>query len=328
MDTLLYLISIFTGSFGAWFIEQFGSKLGLIDLPNERSSHSKPTPKGGGIGILFVFIIISLLTQIPFIFWLPVVLLALVSLMGDKNDFSPILRLFFQLMAAIAICIGAGGFPAYRLEGILLGLFLVLFVVGTANFYNFMDGINGISAITGVIAFGLLACSKYYFDRSETFIMLSICISLACVGFLPFNIPKAKVFIGDVGSILLGFAYASLVIFISESVLDFCCLVSFLFPFYVDALSTMVVRIRNGESLIRPHRSHLYQLLANEKGFPHWKISLAYGLFQLIVGSSVLWVKPYGIFAVLSTLGGYLAAFMFISVMVRRDLFGVPKGVS
>ena len=92
---------------------------------------------------------------------------------------------------------------------------------------------------------------------------------------------------GDVGSILLGFVFAGMVVFLSGNLLDFICMAGFLFPFYADELNTMIVRLRDGENLTKPHRRHLYQLLANEYGIAHWKVSLGYGLFQLIVGISI-----------------------------------------
>ena len=172
---------------------------------------------------------------------------------------------------------------------------LVVFIVGTANFYNFMDGINGISGITGIIGFGMIAFYALYFGNSSHLSTLAICMSISCVGFLPFNVPKAKVFMGDVGSILLGFVFSGLVVYLSENVLDFVCLMSFLFPFYADELITMVIRLKNKENLTKAHRRHLYQILANEYGISHWKISTGYGLFQLMIGISILLLKTYGV---------------------------------
>jgi len=147
-----------------------------------------------------------------------------------------------------------------------------------------------------------------------------MCICLCCLGFLPFNITKAKVFIGDVGSILLGFVFAGMVVLLSKSFLDFVCLAAFLFPFYSDELTTMAVRIRDGENLLRPHRRHFYQVLANEKGISHWKISVGYGLLQLIVGVSILLVKNYGNIIVLSLLAAYFVAFTVVSSAIRKNL--------
>ena len=196
------------------------------------------------------------------------------------------------------------------------------------NAYNFMDGINGIAAITGIVAFGLLAFYAFNIEGNISFAVLSTSIALSCLGFLPFNMPKAKVFMGDVGSILLGFAFASIVVYLSTEFVDFVCLASFLFPFYADELTTMAVRIRDGENLARPHRRHLYQLLTNEYNIPHWKISIGYGVFQLLVGLTVLLVRPHGMLMVLSLLFAYFTAFIFVSFSVRKRLAVTSRQVS
>lgn len=197
---------------------------------------------------------------------------------------------------------------------------LAIFVVGTANYYNFMHGINGVAAITGTVGFGLLALSNFFSEGDSPFAVFSICIVLSCLGFLPFNIPKARVFMGDGGSILLGFVFAGMVVVLSRDVLDFMVLSAFLFPFYADELTTLVVRIKDGDRLTRPHRKHLYQLLTNEKRISHWKISVGYGLFQLVVGVTVLLLKPFGILMVLSLLVAYFGGFVVVSSIVRRSL--------
>ena len=130
----------------------------------------------------------------------------------------------------------------------------------------------------------------------------------------------AKVFIGDVGSILLGFSFAAIVVILSKSILDFVCLAGFLFPFYADELTTMAARIKDGENLFKPHRRHPYQLLANEKGIPHWKISIAYGLAHLIVGIAILLLRPFGITVVLLLLTVYFLAFIAVSSVIRKNL--------
>ena len=183
-----------------------------------------------------------------------------------------------------------------------------------------MDGIDGIAGITGVVGFGLLSFFAYSSGINTPFFVLTICISLSCIGFLIFNIPKARVFMGDVGSIFLGFAFAGLVFLLSRTLLDFLCLVSFLFIFYTDELTTMAVRIRDGENLTKAHRRHFYQLLANEYEIPHWKISAGYGLLQLGVGISILLVKSFGALMVLLLLALYFAVFAGISFYVRSRL--------
>ncbi len=199
-------------------------------------------------------------------------------------------------------------------------ILLSIFIVGTANFYNFMDGINGIAGITGVVGFGLLSYYAYISGHKASIFTLSICISLACLGFLPFNMPKARVFMGDVGSILLGFVFAGMVVWLSKSLLDFVCLAAFLFPFYADELTTMVVRLRDGESLLNPHRRHLYQLLANEYEIPHWKVSVGYGITQLLIGISILLIKDIGNIAVISTLIFYFCGISMLSFLIRKKI--------
>ncbi len=316
----LYLSSLILGGIGAWVIGISGQRLGLLDSPNSRSSHRSPTPTGGGIGILVSFAISSSIIQIPLLFWIPATFLALMSFLGDKFDFSPKFRLPLQFVAAIILYSGIKSLHLTHIESLLLIVPLTIFMVGTANFFNFMDGINGIAAITGIVGFGLLSAFTIISEYQNSCSIICICLSLACLGFLPFNFPNAKVFMGDIGSILLGFVFAGMVVWLSESLLDFICLASLLFPFYADELTTMAVRIKDGENLLQAHRRHLYQLLANEREISHWKISLGYGLFQLIVGITVLLVRSYGGIVVLSTLGAYFGIFILVSFVVRKDL--------
>ncbi len=200
---------------------------------------------------------------------------------------------------------------------------IFIFVLGTANFYNFMDGINGIAGLSGVIGFGLLGV--YTLDRpsqdalQNALSLLSICVSLACLGYLPFNMPRARVFMGDVGSVLLGFVFACLVVTLSRNYVEMVCFAALLFPFYADELTTMTVRLRNHEDLTQSHRRHLYQLLANEFGFAHWKISSAYAAVQLAIGAGVLLAyTSYGAPAVLIFLTLCFIGFTLLTARIRK----------
>ena len=317
---MIFLISFFLGGAGGWSIANYGMKLSLLDKPNSRSSHETIMPKGGGIGILAAFFVSSILLSIPKSFWIPAVFLSLFSFWGDRSEIRPRMRLFFQLAMGTILIIGiltekGGGFGSYALMP-----FMLIFVAGTANFYNFMDGINGIAGITGIIGFGLVGYYAMNFGNSSSLSSLPISISLACMGFLPFNVPKAKVFMGDVGSVLLGFVFSGLVVYISENALDFVCLMSFLFPFYADELITMVIRLKNKENLIKAHRRHLYQILVNEYGISHWKVSIGYGLLQLMIGISILLVKSMGLIKVLSILVLYSCFFAICSFIFRKKI--------
>ena len=316
----LYVSSLFLGAAGAWFIGNFGLKLGLIDRPNQRSSHLHATPKGGGTGILIGFVVVALSLKLPASFWGPAVLISILSFAGDRLNLSPYLRLFFQFAAGLIFLVNLWLSGHWQIPGILLIIPLSVFVVGTANFFNFMDGINGIAAITGVVGFGLLSFYSLSADRQPYLLIFNLCIALSCLGFLPFNIPKAKVFMGDVGSILLGFIFAAIVIWMSDNFIDFICLSSFLFMFYADELTTMLVRIKDGERLSQPHRRHLYQLLANDYAVSHWKISLGYGFFQLVIGFSILALKDSGTLLILLVIISYFCCFSIVSSIFRKRL--------
>lgn len=319
---MLYLVNIILGALGAWFIGHFGGSLSLINYPDGRSSHRVATPRGGGIGIFAAFLLTCLLIDIPLAFWLPVTIISLLGFCADCVELTPKLRLYVQFIAAVALILGMKYIQTNLVIGMMFIPLWAIFMVGTSNFYNFMDGINGIASITGFVAFGLLSLYLYLSGINTPFVALAACISFSCLGFLPFNMPQAKVFLGDVGSVPLGFVFAAMVFVLSEEILDFVCFASLLFPFYIDELTTMAVRLKGGEKITQAHRKHLYQLFANEKGIAHWKISLSYGLLQLIVGGNVLLLKNYGILPVLLFLGLCSFGFIWVNICMRQSLSG------
>jgi Fuc2NAc and GlcNAc transferase len=315
----LSIAGFILGGAGAAAIQFFAPRLGLVDIPNHRSSHTTPTPKGGGIGIFAIFLVACAGTGQPLFFSFSAASIALLGLYSDRREISPKIRLLLQFScAALAVISLYNTLPAGIMAITLLPLFL-LFIVGTANFYNFMDGINGIAAITGVISFGMMAYYSHSTAPDAVSWAMPAAISCSCLGFLPFNFPKARIFMGDVGSVLLGFIFAFFVLVLSSNLLDFLCYASLLFPFYIDELSTMVIRLKNGERLTQAHRKHLYQILANEAALAHWKVSLLYGLLQIIVGISVFALKPFGITAVLFFLLLVSVSFILVSLFVRQQ---------
>jgi len=317
---ILYILSIFLSSTGARLVAKYGRYLKLLDKPNARSSHRTVTPKGGGVGILAAFIVVAITLKMPVTFWIPAVTLSVISFFGDRFEISPLFRLMFQFAAGLIFLTGIWkGQPTSSLDYLMI-LPLSVFIVATANYYNFMDGINGIAGITGVVGFGLLSFYSFSSGANPSTLALNICLSLCCLGFLPFNVPRAKVFMGDVGSVLLGFVFATTVIGLSKSFLDFICLASFLFPFYADEISTEFTRLKDAEKLWTPHRRHFYQLLANEYGIPHWKVSLGYGLGQFFVGASILAFMNAGLLAVLSIIFLYFFIFTLVTNALRKRL--------
>ncbi|MCG7852182.1 MAG: hypothetical protein MIO92_06635, partial [Methanosarcinaceae archaeon] len=171
----VYISSFLFGAGGGWLISRWGKVLGLLDSPNKRSSHNTIVPKGGGIGVLAAFFVSCLFLSIPKGFWVPATILALFSLWGDRSGISPKIRLIFQFAASFILLAGifiSQGSPPLVY---LLIVPLSVFVVGTANYYNFMDGINGIAGITGMVAFGLLGFYAFLSGCDSSFVTLSVC---------------------------------------------------------------------------------------------------------------------------------------------------------
>lgn len=316
-----YLIfSLCAGSLGAWIALKWGSALGLTDYVNERSSHTSPTPKGGGIGILAAFLFLAWVEHFSVAFWLSCAMISLIGLLADTTDIKPLPRLFAQFLGAFAT-IGYLIIPEPLKSGRLCPFLLAsVFLVGTTNVFNFMDGIDGIAAITGVVGFGLLALASVLFGAEASYVLMTAGLAAACFGFLLFNLPKAKVFLGDIGSILLGFVFGVFILKLSHDLKDFVCLASFLFPFYVDEFTTIALRFRDHENLTLPHRRHFYQILANELAIPHWKISAGYGLVQLAVGLSLLMLRSFSIIIMLSVLMVTTAVAIAAIVDVRKRI--------
>ncbi len=322
---LLAACTVF-GGLGAFIIAKWGSKFSLLDKPNSRSSHKHATPKGGGFGILVAFVVCSFMVNLPLFIWVPATILALVSFYNDKYEISALIRLVIQFIAALSLLgflDGAfTGIPRLvSAQQITIICLLSVFIVGTTNCYNFMDGINGIAAITGMVGFSLMGLYGLLSGKDANISLVSLSIAVSCAGFLPFNFPKARVFMGDVGSILLGFLFACIIIVYVETLFEFIILISFLFPFYADEVITQIERILRNEKLMTAHRRHLYQVLVNEHKISHWKISVSYGLIQLLVGLSIWGISGFGLLPTIFLLIVYFFCFVGVNRTVKSVYF-------
>lgn len=317
---MVFIVSgFFLGMAGSWFVIHFGGRLRLMDIPGTRSSHNQATPKGAGIGILFALVIFGLILDIPFFIWVPAMVISAASFWGaDRHVLSVSKRLMIHFGCALFFLLF---FLMSKQAGVwswVTWFPVLVFIVGTANFFNFMDGIDGIAGITGFVAFSLIGFHVWTLGGDPGYVAWSLVIAFSCLGFLIFNIPMARVFIGDVGSVLLGFVFACLVVFLSENVTDFMVMAGFLAPFYFDELFTMMIRIRDKDPLTKPHRRHIYQILVNEAGYSHCWISAGYGLMQAVMGLSAKVAQPAGAAFLLGVYGVYAMAFIVFSVMVRK----------
>ena len=236
----------------------------LADRPNERSLHTEPTPRVGGLGVM--------LAALPIGFWLGDVegrwliaaafALTLVSLADDLSSLTVRTRLVCHLGAAvIAVVTLAPAGSLASASGLALAALLALLITWMTNLFNFMDGADGIAGGMSAIGFGVLGIAAHRAGVSEL-AALAFALSAASLGFLLFNFPPARVFLGDAGAVPLGFLAGALSL--QGTAMDawpgwFPALV--FSPFIVDATVTLARRLAAGEEPWRAHRSHYYQRL-------------------------------------------------------------------
>lgn len=318
MDNFLLIpfIGVFCGISGSLFVFWLGPRIHLMDKPLQRSSHLVPVARGAGIGFVMVFCLLSFIFLKEYRFGILAGILGLFSFLTDRFEITSQNRLIFHLCVAILFIAFFLHLP-FSLIGVLLFFFWAVFIAGTANFYNFMDGINGIAALTGIVAFSFMAFYASRYAYNIPVYVLSTGIIFACLGFLPFNIIRPKVFMGDVGSITLGFVYAAQTALLAKNFLDFVCLFSFLFPFYADELVTMWVRLKGRQDLTVAHRRHIYQFLANELKIPHWRVAIFYVFIQICAGTTVLFFRPFGVIILLFILCVFFMGVLAIDPKIR-----------
>jgi UDP-N-acetylmuramyl pentapeptide phosphotransferase/UDP-N-acetylglucosamine-1-phosphate transferase len=262
-------------------------KTGFVirDIPNERSLHSRPVPRIGGIALVAGILIgWALLTPAPAM-WvaLPACGLFALSLLDDMHGLTPRVRLVGHFAAALAAVSGAG-------VPMLWFVPVLLFIVWMTNLYNFMDGSDGLAGGMALFGFSGYAMGGWL-SGDEPFALLNLSVAGAALGFLIFNFHPAKVFMGDAGSIPLGFLAAVLGMMGWQAgywPLWFPLLV--FSPFAADATVTLLKRAWRGEKLSQAHRSHYYQRLI-QMGWGHRNTALAGYALMLLAGISALWGK-------------------------------------
>lgn len=270
-----------------WLVLRFG----VVDRPNDRSSHEIPTPRGGGLAIVLgVVLTVPWFVSPERAYWilgLCVAAVALVSIVDDFRSLSFATRLAIQGGAAVVAVVALGvpvrsiDLPAVAVAlPAWLGLVIaVLFVVAYSNFFNFMDGINGIAATQAVVSATTLAMLfQQAGDLSGA--VVAGAIAGAAAGFLPHNFPAARIFMGDVGSVTLGFALAVLsMIAHTRGGVPWPALLLIHGAFLFDTVFTLIKRLLRGENVVRPHREHNYQLLIRG-GKSHFAVTSTYGVIS------------------------------------------------
>ncbi|TDQ73506.1 MraY family glycosyltransferase [Sphingobacterium yanglingense] len=258
-------------------------RFNIIDKPNERSSHTTITLRGGGIifyfGALAFFVLSGF--QYPW-FFLGLTLMTVVSFADDVMTLSNKIRLLvhFTSVLLMAYELHLFAMPWY----ILLIAFVV--VVGVINAYNFMDGINGITACYSLAVGGLLLWVNQSVNFIDSNLLIYTLLSVLVFTFFNFR-TKAKCFAGDVGSVAIAFIllFALVALIIKTQSLIY---ILFLSVYGIDAVWTIVRRLVKRENIFEAHRSHLYQYLGNEAGINKLVVSLLYGIVQLLIGLLVI----------------------------------------
>ena len=295
------------------YLRRYALARSIIDIPNARSSHSVPTPRGGGVAIVLGFLI-----ALPILYVngdiSGDILLALlgsgggVAILGFLDDHGHIAarwRLLGHFSAAAWALFWLGGLPVISFFGVDLdlgwaGYFIAAFyLVWMLNLYNFMDGIDGIASIQA-ISVCLGACLVYLLSGHQDLIWLPLVLSMAVLGFLYWNFPPARIFMGDAGSGFLGIALGVLSLQAAWAATDFLWVwLILLGVFIIDATFTLLRRLLRGDKVYEAHRSHAYQFASRHVG-SHLKVTL------VVLAINLMWLLPIALCVALLGLNGVL----------------------
>ncbi len=310
----------------------------ILDVPGPRSSHETPTPRSGGIGIVLSFLLAmgatyhwGEATSMPAGsfpgFLASALLVAGISLYDDITHQPFHTKLATQFIAVLVALAGDIVIRALYLPGIgAVGLgwggyaLTAVWILGLANAFNFMDGLDGLAGGTAVIVALFFAGLTSW--QGGVFVSVT-CYALVAgaLGFLPFNFPPARIFMGDVGSAFLGFVFATLAVIAAQDELaptPILVMPLLLFSFIYDTLFTLVRRWRAGENVTAAHRGHLYQLM-NQLGYSHRTVSLfQYGVTAAQGVGAVVLVQLDGALQPLVFLPFLVFQVLYTRVIIRR----------
>lgn len=262
---LILILVFFASLIGTYLVRFIALKNNIIDIPNERSSHSIPTPRGGGLAIVLAFytglVLLFLLGYVERNLTLALfsgVPIMIISIIDDIRDISPRLRLLTHLISGGLVLYFIGGVNSldlgfYEIRNIYVLYPLTLIgILWFINLYNFLDGIDGYASVEAIF----IAAGMYFFVGSPSLLVFLFSV----FGFLIWNWPKAKIFMGDVGSTILGFSLIVYGIYYNNnSQFNFLYWLIFSSLFWFDATYTLYRRWKIGDSLSVAHKKHAYQ---------------------------------------------------------------------
>ncbi|CAI3924261.1 UDP-N-acetylmuramyl pentapeptide phosphotransferase/UDP-N-acetylglucosamine-1-phosphate transferase (Rfe) (PDB:4J72) [Commensalibacter papalotli (ex Botero et al. 2024)] len=296
------------------------ARIGVMDNPVERSSHTVPTPKGGGIGIICAFltgsIVIFPLLHQPYLFSIiallgTVAFLSIISWLDDIKQWPALIKLAAQIICAITITLIIPSLSLLQQSYFLLLPIILIWLVYIVNAFNFMDGLNGLAA--GIAA---ICCIFFYYSTHQIeFGLIALALLCGLIGFLPFNYPKAEIFMGDVGSQACGLLLATFAV-IPLNNIDHITLTTIptetilifflLFGVIYDVTFTLIRRTKNRDPILQAHRSHLYQMAH--------RCGVKAAIVTLVQWSFCIWGGVIILFIPLSTMFNTLCAYSLLIV--------------
>lgn len=313
ISTSILLIGVVFASYClTYLLRRYAIIKHLLDIPNSRSSHLIPTPRGGGLAFVVVFLfclpILYLSSLLSSLFLLVLMgaglLIAIVGFIDDKYNLSVHSRLLTHFIAAIWVLFWLNGFPSISLVSFIIPTPIttccaIFYLVWLLNLYNFMDGIDGLASIEaicmclgGIILYILL---KYDLYTAPLFLLAA-----SVLGFLIWNFPYARIFMGDVGSSFLGIILGALSIQAAWlSIPLFVAWLIMLGVFIVDTTWTLIHRILRKQKIYEAHRCHAYQFASRILG-KHWPVSIGVLMINFI------WLLPIAILVVLHFINAWL----------------------
>jgi UDP-N-acetylmuramyl pentapeptide phosphotransferase/UDP-N-acetylglucosamine-1-phosphate transferase len=304
IHVVLVVLAFVTAVFLTRRLSEPGSFLYAADHPNERSLHQRPTARTGGVavgaGALVSFAVLFATTESPgkvTLAWtmLAALVVALISWFDDRRPLNWSVRLGVHFLAAWLIAAEVGSITSFGLPGMegampdWVGKVLaVFFVVWMANLYNFMDGMDGFAGGMSVIGFSTLALLGTM-AGAEVFAGAALVIAASAAGFLVWNFPPARIFLGDVGSVPLGVSAAGMILWgARDGIFPYWIGVLVFSPFIIDATLTIIRRILGRERIWQAHRSHYYQRLVM-LGWGHRRTVLwEYGIMAACAASAII----------------------------------------
>lgn len=308
MDTIVYIIIIVLLLIIELLYFKIADKYNIIDKPNNRSSHSQITLRGGGIIFPVGTIVAFALGYASLWVTLAVVAVAIVSFIDDIRPLPTLPRFSTHLLAVLLVFYDLN---LFGLEFWFIPVILV-FLIGWINAFNFMDGINGITVLYALVAL----ITFVYLPVHEKEIPLLLTMIASCLVFGFFNVrTKAKTFAGDVGSIsmavLLGYFMIKTIIRTEQ-----IGYLLFFAVYGIDAAITILHRLIKRENILEAHRSHLYQYLANEYRYSHILVAFVYAGLQLLINMFVVYMDRNGYLSIINAMA-FLSLLSLIYLFVR-----------